>query len=121
MIAFNSSETSQGRQKNGHVGVCKEGREKCHTFLGTNLRGETTATPFLSPPVALSSSTSPLPPPRGTVYYFTYLPTATGQQRYFVYKFWLLWGWSTSALSPFDPCRFRCTAVSVTRERGHSL
>lgn len=30
--------------------VRKEGREKCHTFLGTNLRGETAATPFFSLP-----------------------------------------------------------------------
>lgn len=50
MIASNSAPrlgTSQGRQKNGRVGVRKEGREKCHTFLGTNLRGETAATPSL--------------------------------------------------------------------------
>lgn len=58
MIASNSAprhETSQGRQKNGRVGVRKEGREKCHTFLGTNLRGETAATPFLSLPSRSSS------------------------------------------------------------------
>jgi len=131
MIASNSAprhETSQGRQKNGRVGVRKEGREKCHTFLGTNLRGETAATPLsLSPPVLLFWSSPQHPPPRGPVYCFTYSPTATGQQRYFVYKFWLLWegegGWSTglSPPMPFNPCptrQFRCTAVSRLLRKG---
>lgn len=100
----------------------KEGREKCHTFLGTNLRGETAATPSLSHP-----SRSPLqhPPPRGPVYCFTYSPTATGQQRYFVYKFWLLWGvvhhrpFSADAVQPLldSPVSLYC-GFSVTQGGG---
>lgn len=126
MIASNRAlrlETSQGRQKNGRVGVRKEGREKCHTFLGTNLRGETAATPSL-----FLSSRSPLqhPPPRGPVYCFTYSPTVTGQQRYFVYKFWLLWGvvhhrlFSADVVQPLpdSPVSLYC-GFSVT-QRGDS-
>jgi len=108
---------SQGRQKNGREGVRKEGREKCHAFLGTNLRGETAATPFLSLPSPFQH-----PPPRGPVYCFTYSPTATGQQRYFVYKFWLLWGvvhhrsFSADAVQPLpdSPVSLYC-GFSVTQ------
>lgn len=73
---------------------------------------------ILLPPIPRS----PLqhPPPRGPVYCFTYSPTATGQQRYFVYKFWLLRGggphhrpFSADAVQPLpDSRQFRCTAVS---------
>lgn len=104
-------------QKNGRVGVRKEGREKCHTFLGTNLRGETAATPSFSLP---SRSPPQHPPPCGPVYCFTYSPT--GQQRYFVYKFWLLWGvvhhrpFSADAVQPLpdSPVSLYC-GFSVTQ------
>lgn len=125
MIASNSAET-RGRREGGERMAAwgmprKEGREKCHTFLGTNLRGETAATP--SPP--LYRTPLQRPPPRGPVYCFTYSPMATGQQRYFVYKFWLLREGGKGWLSPFPllgyrptPARrSRCTAVSVLSGR----